>query len=92
MAASIEELSSIDFTGKTFDEKKKMVVDIVYKMCNYNDLSAASLDWSIPNHPLFVNPQMVLSFVRKLNFDRICADLDGVKTGDEIFKIIFSDM
>ena len=92
MAASIEEPPSVDFTGKTFDKKKKMMVDIIFKMCNYKDLSATSLDWSTPDHPLFVNPQMVLSFVRKLNFDRICAALDGVKTGDEIFKIIFSDM
>ena len=69
-----------------------MVVDIIFKMCNYKDLSATSLDWSTPDHPLFVNPQMVLSFVRKLKFDRICAALDGVKTGDEIFKVIFSDM
>ena len=92
MAASIEEPPSVDFTGKTFDEKKKMMVDIIFKMCNYKDLSATSLDWSTTDHPLFVNPQMVLSFVRKLNFDRICAALDGVKTGDEIFKIIFSDM
>ena len=40
MAASIEDPSSIDFNDKTFDEKKKIVVDIIFKMCNYTNLSA----------------------------------------------------
>lgn len=58
-------------------------------MCNYHDLSATALDWSTSTMPLFVNPQMVLTCVRTLNFNRICASLTGVKTGEEIFKIIF---
>ena len=65
MAASIEDPSSIDFNNKTFDEKKKIVVDIIFKMCNYTDLSA-----------LWIH-------------NKICASLTGVKTGEEIFKIIF---
>ena len=88
MVASIEEPHSIDFTGKTYDQKKKIVIDLIFKMCNYTDLSATALDWSTSTMPLFVNLQMVLSFVQKLNFDKICAAL----TGDEIFKIIFCEV
>ena len=71
---------------------KKIVIDLIFKMCNYTDLSATALDWSTSTMPLFVNPQMVLWFVQKLNFDRICAALNSVKTGDEIFKIIFCEV
>ena len=92
MAASIEEPQSTDFTCKTYDQKKKIVIDLIFKMCNYTDLSATALDWSTSTMPLFVNPQMVLWFVQKLNFDRICAALNSVKTGDEIFKIIFCEV
>ena len=92
MAASIEEPQSTDFTCKTYDQKKKIVIDLIFKMCNYTDLSATALDWSTSTMPLFINPQMVLSFVQQLNFDRICAALTGVKTGDEIFKIIFCEV
>ena len=88
MVASIEEPHSIDFTGKTYDQKKKIVIDLIFKMCNYTDLSATALDWSTSTMPLFVNLQMVLTFVQKLNFDKICAAL----TGDEIFKIIFCEV
>ena len=35
---------------------------------------------------------MVLSFVQKLNFDRICVALNSVKTGDETFKVIFCEV
>ena len=73
-------------------KKKKIVIDLIFKMCNYTDLSATALDWSTSTMPLFINPQMVLSFVQQLNFDRICAALTGVKTGDEIFKIIFCEL
>ena len=88
MAASIEEPQSTDFTCKTYDQKKKIVIDLIFKMCNYTDLSATALDWSTSTMPLFVNLQMVLTFVQKLNFDKICAAL----TGDEIFKIIFCEV
>ena len=87
--SSNEEPQSIDFTGKSFDEKKKIVIDLIFKMCNYTDMSATALDWSTSTMPLFVNPQMVLSFVRRLNFNRIFVKLNGVKTGEEIFRIIF---
>ena len=88
MAASIEEPQSTDFTCKTYDQKKKIVIDLIFKMCNYTDLSPTALDWSTSTMPLFVNPQMVLWFVQ----DRICAALNSVKTGDEIFKIIFCEV
>ena len=91
-ASSNEEPQSIDFTGKRFDENKEIVIDLIFKMCIYTDMSAIALDWSTSTMPLFENPQMVLSFVQKLSFDRICAALTGVKTGDEILKIIFCEV
>ena len=90
--SSNEEPQSIDFTGKSFDENEKIVIDLIFKMFIYTDISATALDWSTSTMPLFVNPQMVLSFVQKLNFDRICSALTGVKTGDEILKIIFCEV
>ena len=60
-ASSNQEPQSIDFTGKSFDEKEKIVIDLIFKMCNYTDMSAAALDWSTSTMPLFVNLQMVLS-------------------------------
>ena len=60
-ASSNQEPQSIDFTGKSFDEKKKIVIDLIFKMCNYTDMSAAALDKSTSTMPLFVNLQMVLS-------------------------------
>ena len=40
--------------------------------------------------PLFVNSSMVLTFVQTLNFERICGQLTGIKTIDEIFRIVFN--
>lgn len=59
-------------------------------MTNYNDISARTLDWSTSTMPLFVNSSMFLSFIRILDFERICSQLTGEKTVEEIFKIFFN--
>ena len=49
-------------------------------MTNFNDISAATLDWSTSTMPLTVSSSMVLNFLRSLDFDRICSQLVGKKT------------
>ena len=85
MAATFPEPIVVDFTGKTFDEKKKFVIDIISIMC---DLAAQSLKWFTLTMSLFVN-HLVQTFVETLDFNGICASLTGVKTDREFFKIIF---
>ena len=85
MAATFPEPIVVDFTGKTFDEKKKFVIDIISIMC---DLAAQSLKWFTLTMSLFVN-HSVQTFVETLDFNGICASLTGVKTDREFFKIIF---
>ena len=85
MAATFPEPIVVDFTGKTFDEKKKFVLDIISIMC---DLAAQSLKWFTLTMSLFVN-HSVQTFVETLDFNGICASLTGVKTDREFFKIIF---
>ena len=86
--ASNTEPTTIDFTEKHFEEKRKIVLEIILKMMNYNDISARTLDWSTPTMLLFVNPSMVLSFIQ--TFERICGQLTVEKTAEEIFKIVLN--
>ena len=75
---------------KIFEEKKKIIVEAILKATNFNDISARTLDWSTSTMPLFVNSSMVLTFLQTLNFERICGQLTGKKTVEEIFKIVFN--
>ena len=88
--ASNTQPTTIDFTEKNFEEKRKIVLQIIWQMTNYNDISARTLDWSTSTMPLFVNSSMFLSFIRILDFERICSQLTGEKTVEEIFKIVFN--
>ena len=81
MAATFPEPIVVDFYGKTFDEKKKFVIDIISIMC---DLAAQSLKWFTLTMSLFVN-HSVQTFVETLDFNGICASLTGVKTDREFF-------
>ena len=81
MAATFPEPIVVDFTGKTFDEKKKFVIDIISIMC---DLAAQWLKWFTLTMSLFVN-HSVQTFVETLDFNGICASLTGVKTDREFF-------
>ena len=85
MAATFPEPMVVDFTGKTFDEKKKFAIDVISIMC---DLAAQSLEWFTLTMSLFVD-HSVHTFIENLDFNRICASLTGVKTDREIFKIMF---
>ena len=89
MASNIEQ-TTVDFTDKSFEEKKKMIVEAILKATNFNDISARTLDWSTSAMPLFVNSSMVLTFLQTLNFERTCSQLTGKKTVDEIFRIVFN--
>ena len=59
-------------------------------MTNFNDISAATLDWSASTMPLTVSSSMVLNFLRSLDFDRICSQLVGKKTVKEVLLIAFN--
>ena len=83
MAATFPEPKVVDFTGKTFDEKKKIVIDVISIMC---DLATQLLEWFTLTMYLFVD-HSVHTFIENLDFNRICASLTGVKTDREIFKI-----
>ena len=85
MATTVPEPIVVDFTGKTFDEKKKFVIDIISIMC---DLAAQSLEWFTLTMSLFVDHSLH-TFVETLDFNRTCASLNRVKTNREIFKTIF---
>lgn len=58
------------------------------KAFNYEDISATTLDWSTENFELKVSSEMVLSFLRSLDFNRICSELVGKKTVEEILSIV----
>ena len=83
MAATFPEPKVVDFTGKTFDEKKKIVIDVISIMC---DLATQLLEWFTLTMYLFVD-HSVHTFIENLDFNRICASLTGVKTDREIFKM-----
>ena len=87
--ASGSEQTTADFSEKSFEEKKEFVIQIILKMTNFNDPSARTLDWSTATKPLFVNSILVRRFIRSLNFERICSQLTGQKTVEEIFKVTF---
>ena len=59
-------------------------------MTNFNDISAAMLDWSTSTMPLTVSSSMVLNFLRSLDFDTICSQLVGKKTVKEVLLIAFN--
>ena len=85
-----ESNNTVDFSGMSFEEKKRIILDSILRATNFNDLTAQTLDWSTSTMLLFVNSAVVLSFIHKMDFERICSHLNGKKTIDEIIKIIFN--
>ena len=85
-----ESNNTVDFSGMSFEEKKRIVLDSILRVTNFSDLTAHTLDWSTSTMPLLVNSAVVLSFIHKMDFERICSRLNGKKTIDEIIKIIFN--
>ena len=79
----------IDFDKMSFEEKRLMVIRDILQMTNVTDLSSPTLDWPISSMQLHVPLSMVFSFINTLDFDRICRELVGMKTAEEMFKIVF---
>ena len=79
----------IDFDKMSFEEKRLMVVRDILRMTNVTDLSSPTLDWSTSSMQLHVPLSMVFSFINTLDFDRVCRELVGTKTAEEMFKIVF---
>ena len=72
------------------EEKRLMVIRHILRMRKATDLSSPTLDWSTSSMQLHVPSLMVFSFINTLDFDRICGELIGMKTAEEMFKIVFN--
>ena len=72
------------------EEKCLMVIRYILRMRKATDLSSPTLDWSTSSMQLHVPSLMVFSFINTLDFDRICRELIGMKTAEEMFKIVFN--
>ena len=90
MASNSTESKTVDFSGISFEGKKRIILDSILRVTNFNDPAAEALDWSTSTMPLFVRSSMVLGFIHKLEFERVCGCLNGKKTIDEIIKIVFN--
>ena len=60
----------IDFTGKSFLQKREFVYCVIIKCRNF-DPSETTCDWSTKTMPLHVSNSIVISFVNSLNFELI---------------------
>ena len=74
----------------SFEQKKEFVIKGLLKAYNFNDPTAAALDWLSSMPSLHVSSHMVLTILRTLDFNRICSELVGKKTVKEMFVIVFN--
>ena len=79
----------IDFDKMSFEEKRLILIRNILRMTNVTNLSSPTLDWSTSSMQFHVPSSMVFSFINTLDFDRICRELVGMKTAEEMFKIVF---
>ena len=79
----------IDFDKTSFEEKRLMIIRDILPLTNVTDFSP-TLDWSTSSMQIHVPSSTVLSFINSLDFDRICRELVGMKTPEEMFKIVFN--
>ena len=79
----------IDFDKMSFEEKRLMIIRDILRMTNVTDFSL-TLDRSTSSMQIHVPSSMVFSFINSLDFDRICRELVGMKTPEEMFKIVFN--
>ena len=79
----------IDFDKMSFEEKHLMIIRDILRLTNITDFSPI-LDWSTSSMQIRVPSSMVFSFINSLDFDRICRELVGMKTPEEMFKIVFN--
>ena len=80
----------IDFDNMSDQQKREKINHCILKVTNFKDITATTLDWSTSSMQLYVLFPMVLSFIRSLDFDRICRELTGVITVKQMFQIAFS--
>ena len=73
----------------SFKEKHVIIIRDIFRMTNVTDFSPA-LDWSTSSMQIRVPSALVFSFINNLDFDRICRELVGLKTSEEIIKIVFN--
>ena len=73
----------------SFKEKHVMIIRDIFRMTNVTDFSP-TLDWSTSSMQIRVPSALVFSFINNLDFDRICRELVGLKTSEEIIKIVFN--
>ena len=86
-AAAIE---LIDFDKMSFDEKRSFVIRCILQTTNFNDLSSETLDWSVPSREIHVSSSIVWRFVTFLDYNKICSELAGKKSNEEMLKIAFN--
>ena len=79
----------IDFDKCLLKKNVLMVIRNILHMTNVTNLSSPTLDWSTSSMQLHVPSSMVFSFINTLDFDRIYRELVGMKTVEEMFKIVF---
>ena len=73
----------------SFKEKHVIIIRDIFRMTNVTDFSPA-LDWSTSSMQIRVPSALVFSFINNLDFDRICRELVGLKTSEEMIKIVFN--
>ena len=73
----------------SFKEKHVIIIRDIFRMTNVTDFSP-TLDWSTSSMQIRVPSALVFSFINNLDFDRICRELVGLKTSEEIIKIVFN--
>ena len=79
----------IDFDKMSFEEKRLMIIRDIVRMTNVTDFSP-TLDWSTSSMQIHVLSLVPFSFINSLDFDRICRALVGMKTPEEMIKIVFN--
>ena len=73
----------------SFKEKHVIIIRDIFRMTNVTDFSP-TLDWSTSSMQIRVPSALVFSFISNLDFDRICRELVGLKTSEEMIKIVFN--
>ena len=84
----------IDFDKMSFQEKREQIICSILMATNFTDAFVTTLDWSTSSMQLHVPSTMVLHFLRRLDFDRICSLLVGkkhLKKCLKLFLVVFRE-
>ena len=73
----------------SFDQKKKFIVKLICEMTNFN-IEGDYCDWSTETMPLNVSKEIVISFLNRIDFAKVCNKLKGYKFVNEVLDIIFN--